>query len=153
MFDCGNRPQAGIFVVVDSHTSHFGTRHPPPPPEALLWLAGLLYLALAVDPYADTHLNLCVAGWLGIEHCPGCGLGRSIALLFRGEIASSLQAHPLGWFAVVVLTTRIVTLLRKRPAQSAAPVDHNPVPGGTRCRTLWNSFRISTIGKWRTYRA
>ena len=90
--------------------------------ETLLWTAGLLYLALWVDPFAGGHFNLCLVSLLGFEHCPGCGLGRSIAFLFRGELALSLTAHPLGFFAVAVLIGRIVSLMKMRWRLAVTPV-------------------------------
>jgi hypothetical protein len=79
--------------------------------EALIWLAALILLAFH-DPTAS-HYSLCPLNNLGFEFCPGCGLGHSISYLFRGEIIQSLEAHPLGIFAVVLLSYRIVSLFRK----------------------------------------
>ena len=73
-------------------------------------MAGLAVMAW-MDP-ATTGESWCVFAQLGIEWCPGCGLGHAIAHLARGEWAASLQAHPLGGAVVVLLIGRIATLLR-----------------------------------------
>jgi len=79
-------------------------------PELIIWTTALLYLVL-IDPFASDHLDLCVFHNVGIEFCPGCGLGRSISMLFKGEFIESFKTHPLGLIAVFVLSYRILTLL------------------------------------------
>lgn len=81
------------------------------PVEALVWTAALVALA-CTDPHAEGLLDLCVAKWLGLPGCPGCGLGHSIAFLVRGAWLLSWQAHPLGGFAVIVLVHRILVDFR-----------------------------------------
>lgn len=94
-----------------------------------MWTAGLAALALT-DPTAQGLLNLCgwqrlgVLGLLGVERCPGCGLGHAVAFLLDGQLAPALRAHPLGPFALAVLAGRIAALvreaLRTAPAHPAA---------------------------------
>ena len=81
------------------------------PAEALIWLAGLVCLAL-LDPHAAQHYTICPLASAGFDFCPGCGLGRSITLLFHGMPAESFKAHPLGLFAVAVLIQRIYSLTK-----------------------------------------
>jgi hypothetical protein len=80
------------------------------PLEAVVWLIGLLSLAM-MDPGVD-HISMCPLKSLGIEYCPGCGLGRSVSFLLRGQFAESFAAHPLGIFAVIILTYRIFHLTK-----------------------------------------
>lgn len=80
------------------------------PVEAAIWVAGLAAMAW-MDP-TTTGASWCVFAQLGIEWCPGCGLGHAIAHLARGEWAASLQAHPLGIAVVILLMGRVGTLLR-----------------------------------------
>jgi hypothetical protein len=80
------------------------------PLEALLWLAGLIYLA-AIDPTVVSKFSFCLFHNLGIEWCPGCGLGRSISYLLHGCLAESLKIHILGVAATVVIVLRISKLL------------------------------------------
>lgn len=79
------------------------------PWEGFVWLGGLTALALLSG---EAHFSLCPLKNAGLGFCPGCGLGRSISLLFRGEFQASLQAHPLGIFAVIILSFRIVNLTK-----------------------------------------
>lgn len=83
--------------------------------EGAVWLGGLALLAAhgAAEPAGR---SLCVLRNLGVDACPGCGLGRSIALLFAGRAADSFAAHPLGAAALVILVARIAHLIyRSRP--------------------------------------
>lgn len=92
------------------------------PPEAAVWAAGLGLLAF-VDPHASGASTLCpfhhVGAWIGaalgsgpLAFCPGCGLGRSIAALWNGDLALSWSLHPLGVPAVAVLAHRLTVLFR-----------------------------------------
>jgi len=78
--------------------------------EAIIWISALVALALG-DP-ANHHYTLCPFNNLGLDFCPGCGLGRSVSFLFRGNFADSFKCHPLGIFAVVILVHRSVTVFR-----------------------------------------
>jgi len=79
------------------------------PWEAVTWTLALI--TLAVYSPSENHITLCPLANLGFDFCPGCGLGRSIAFLFHGDIRHSFEAHPLGIFAVIVLSFRIVKLV------------------------------------------
>jgi hypothetical protein len=80
------------------------------PFEAIIWFGGLVILAF-LNPIGS-HFTLCPLHNLGFDFCPGCGLGKSISFLFRGQVAQSFKAHPLGIFAVIVLSLRILNLLK-----------------------------------------
>ncbi len=82
------------------------------PYEALCWLTGLSLLAF-LDSGDISHFTLCPLKNLGLDFCPGCGLGKSISLLFHGEFNRSLAAHPVGIFAVIILSLRIFTLTKQ----------------------------------------
>jgi hypothetical protein len=79
--------------------------------EAAIWTGGFLFLAFINNP-VEVHFTLCPVSNLGLEFCPGCGLGNSITYLFRGEIINSFYSHPLGLFAMIVLLTRIIHLIK-----------------------------------------
>lgn len=81
------------------------------PLEAVVWIGGLLALAV-MDPRGDHLFSLCPLDALGLSVCPGCGLGHAVAFLARGEWAASLRAHPLGGPAVLLLSARVVRLVR-----------------------------------------
>jgi hypothetical protein len=77
--------------------------------EALIWIAAIAVMA-TIDP-AGPHHSLCPFHNLGLTICPGCGLGRSVALLFRGEFIESFRMHPMGGIAVLLLAYRSITIL------------------------------------------
>jgi len=77
--------------------------------ELITWIAILIILFLPMP--AETHFTLCPLQNAGFEHCPGCGLGRSANMALRGDIINSLQMHPLGIFAIIVIVFRIFALI------------------------------------------
>jgi hypothetical protein len=79
--------------------------------EAYIWLLALISFALAT-PVEEPHFTLCLFSFLGIDFCPGCGLGRAIIYLFHGDVMASWQSHPLAIFAVVILLLRTYRLLK-----------------------------------------
>jgi hypothetical protein len=81
------------------------------PFEALCWLTGLLTL-VCMDA-GSSHFSLCPIKNAGWDFCPGCGLGKSISLLFHGHISESFSAHPLGIFALIILSFRIINLTKR----------------------------------------
>lgn len=81
--------------------------------EAFIWLMALLYLTF-INPYEPKHLNLCLFSLAGIENCPGCGLGKSISLLFHGDFIASFQSHPLGIPAIILIIRRIFQLVKNK---------------------------------------
>lgn len=83
------------------------------PLETFMWIGALVYLFF-IDPYKTQHYSLCLFNNLGIDFCPGCGIGRSIAMLYHGDILHSLQMHPLGLFALIIISFRIYKLLKNR---------------------------------------
>ena len=73
------------------------------------WLAFLFGLILmgTLDPTVQ-GTSLCLLDFIGIDFCPGDGLGHSIAWLFRGEWSNSIKANLFGPLAVVILSLRIL---------------------------------------------
>jgi hypothetical protein len=65
-----------------------------------------------MDPGGAHLLSLCPLDALGFSFCPGCGLGHAVAYLARGDVMASVQAHPLGIPAVLILGTHVGRLLR-----------------------------------------
>lgn len=78
--------------------------------ELTAWVSAILLLAL-MDPATNTHYSFCFFKFLGINFCPGCGLGHSISYLFHGDFEQSFNSHPLGFFAVTVILYRIYQLI------------------------------------------
>jgi len=81
------------------------------PLELIFWI-GSLAAVLLLDPQGGSHLSLCPLSQLGIEWCPGCGLGRSMSLLARGQFQASWTMHPLALLAYVVIISRIWQLIK-----------------------------------------
>ena len=79
--------------------------------EALIWIAAIIFLAL-IEPAESTHFTICPFSAIGIDFCPGCGLGRSVSYILHGEITTSLMVHPLGIFTLIILTTRVISLIK-----------------------------------------
>ena len=65
-----------------------------------------------LEPHSEHHLSLCPLSQLGFDWCPGCGLGRSMNLLARGEFQASRSMHPLAILAYVVILHRIGILVK-----------------------------------------
>ena len=75
-----------------------------------IWIAGLVLLAVMDPTSTDAHYSFCLFKFIGIQFCPGCGLGHSISYLFHGNIKASFAAHPLGLFALATIVFRIYRL-------------------------------------------
>jgi len=79
--------------------------------EALIWIVGLAGVGLA-DPTAPSVIDLCVFKAIGLPGCPGCGLGHAIGYLFRAEWHLAIQSHWFSPVVLLVLVSRIGSLLR-----------------------------------------
>lgn len=77
--------------------------------ELIAWVAGLIFLAV-ISPAVVAPFDLCLFKKLGLPFCPGCGIGRSVSFLLHGDLIRSLQVHPLGPAAFLILSARIITL-------------------------------------------
>ncbi|MCK9282485.1 MAG: DUF2752 domain-containing protein [Melioribacteraceae bacterium] len=84
--------------------------------EGVFWLVGFIYL-FSINPYQEQHLTLCLYKLMGIDFCPGCGLGRSISFCSRLDFVSSFKTHPLGIAALIIISFRIGKLFLKTKMQ------------------------------------
>lgn len=73
--------------------------------EWVVLATGLILMAF-LDPFSQAE-SFCPVHRFGFDFCPGCGLGKSIAFIFRGEFVTSIQAHPAGLPAVLIIFSRI----------------------------------------------
>ncbi|GJQ61294.1 MAG: hypothetical protein SCALA702_03470 [Melioribacteraceae bacterium] len=80
--------------------------------EAIFWLVGLIYL-YSIDPYACEHFSFCLFNMMGIDFCPGCGVGNAISLFMHGEFLMSFEHHPLGIPAFLIILYRILSIAYK----------------------------------------
>jgi hypothetical protein len=81
------------------------------PLELVFWTTALVLLASS-DPHVY-HFTLCPLASLGITWCPGCGLGRSIASLFHGDVSASFARHWFGIPALLLIAHRIYQLSKQ----------------------------------------
>lgn len=79
--------------------------------EAFVWISAFVYFA-ASPVHSGNHFTICPLSLAGFEHCPGCGLGRSLILLLHGQVAESISMHPLGIFALGFLFVRIFQVFK-----------------------------------------
>nr|MBK9652733.1 DUF2752 domain-containing protein [Bacteroidota bacterium] len=77
--------------------------------ELICWSGALVLLA--VCPIND-HIIICPFRLLSIVDCPGCGISRSMSSILHGNFVQSWHYHPLGLFALIVLLSRILVLVR-----------------------------------------
>lgn len=79
--------------------------------EWMVLLSGLLFVVF-LDPFSQS-ISFCPIDRLGFDFCPGCGLGKSVALAARGHLSASLQSHPMGLIAVFIIITRIGSIFHR----------------------------------------
>jgi hypothetical protein len=74
-------------------------------PLELLFFSAALTGLYFLNP-STAHVSFCPLAAMGLDFCPGCGLGRSIHYLMHGHLKTSLEMHPLGFFAFGVIILR-----------------------------------------------
>jgi hypothetical protein len=78
--------------------------------ELIFWAGGLSYLYFI--NVGEIHFQFCPLSLLGIQFCPGCGIGKSISYLLNFNLIKSFNAHPFGVAALIIITNRILTLIK-----------------------------------------
>lgn len=81
--------------------------------ELLAWVCALAF-PFFINPWSTDHFTICFFKWIGLDWCPGCGLGKSIAFIYRGEWLLSLKTHWFGIATVIILLLRIFSLAKTR---------------------------------------
>lgn len=79
------------------------------PLELIFWCIALTWLAV-IDPSAE-HYSFCFYRYIGIDFCPGCGIGHSISLILHGNFQAAFESHFAGFIAVPVILWRIYRLI------------------------------------------
>ncbi len=69
-----------------------------------IWLLSLAALYLTKPGIASA----CIFKFIGIQSCPGCGIGSAIHHFLHFDILASLHAHPLGIPAALAIIYQIV---------------------------------------------
>jgi len=77
--------------------------------ELLFWFAAIVLLFFLNS--GDSQTSLCMFRWIGIEHCPGCGLGHSIHHALHARFAESFGEHLMGLPALIIIFHRITQLI------------------------------------------
>lgn len=77
--------------------------------ELFCWLVFLIIIA-TMDLEGE-HFSFCILSILGLDFCPGCGIGHSIGYIFNGRFVQSFQCHPLGIPALAAIIYRIYKLI------------------------------------------
>jgi hypothetical protein len=80
-----------------------------------LLLAGLL--AAALMPTLP-HVPLCFYHAVTGSDCPGCGTTRAVFAILHGRFAAAADFNLLGYFVMLIVLRRIVTLARPETATS-----------------------------------
>lgn len=80
------------------------------PIELMVWTGALLFLA-CTNTSGISHFSLCPLDIMGLDWCPGCGLGRSIRYMLQGDPIRSFVQHWFGIPALIILIYRILQLL------------------------------------------
>lgn len=93
------------------HMNTIGSTIRKIPWELVFWIGAIIGIFL-IDPYGPHHFSLCPLDNLGVTWCPGCGLGRSMSLLSKGDFKASWSMHPLAMFAFATISYRIIQLIR-----------------------------------------
>ncbi len=84
--------------------------------EWIVFSTGLILLGIMSPENAGS--SFCFFEFIGIDFCPGEGLGHSIAYSFRGDLSSAMEAHIAGPAAIIILSSRIVYVWRNLYNQS-----------------------------------
>jgi len=77
-----------------------------------LVLSAAIILMILINPYS-AGFSFCFIDIAGFGFCPGEGLGRSVALFFRGELVASFAMHPAGIPGVFIMIYRITQILNR----------------------------------------
>jgi hypothetical protein len=99
--------------------------------EALLW-TGALLAVYVLDPSGPGRVDLCLFHRVGLDFCPGCGLGGSIHHLLHGDFAGSWKLHPLGAPALLIIGARAASLWRRSFAVALREIR---AQGESKCQT------------------
>ena len=76
--------------------------------EAVIWSSALVALFF-MDP--GSGISLCPFKALGINWCPGCGIGHSIHYTLHFRFGAAWREHPLGIAATAVLIWQTIKSL------------------------------------------
>ncbi|MBC7887486.1 MAG: DUF2752 domain-containing protein [Ferruginibacter sp.] len=76
--------------------------------ELIFWITGICLLFFMNA--APAQPSLCFFRFIGLDSCPGCGIGHSIHHALHLRFAQSVQEHIAGIPAVLIILFRIKQL-------------------------------------------
>lgn len=79
------------------------------PLESLFWIVALIVLFI-ID-FKPGMTSLCFFKFIGIETCPGCGIGHSIHSALHLKFIQSFNEHPFGIPAIIIMMNRVWQLI------------------------------------------
>jgi hypothetical protein len=77
--------------------------------ELVCWITALVVLFFLPE---GTGQSLCLFKAIGFTACPGCGIGHSMHDALRLRLGSSINHHPLGIIAILIIFNRITLLFK-----------------------------------------
>ena len=86
-------------IILKKASKHF---------EVTAWITGIILLFLL---NTESDRTLCFFRFIGLTHCPGCGIGHAIHDALHLQLSTSFAHHPLGIPAVIIIFIRIKQLL------------------------------------------
>ena len=91
--------------------------------ELICWSATLIVLFFM--PVDNNGQSLCIFRFIGLQSCPGCGLGHSIHYALNFQLSQSFHAHFFGLPAVLIILHRIKQLsIFKKPIAYEIQTNH-----------------------------
>jgi hypothetical protein len=97
-------------MTIRSHDHRLSARR-------LHWLAiapAAVFGLMTMASPSDDGLTICPMALLTGVACPGCGMSRAIAWMFRGDLERSVGYHPLGPLVVVISVVAVGWALGRR---------------------------------------
>jgi Protein of unknown function (DUF2752) len=78
--------------------------------ELLIWAGALVWIYFGIN-LSTSQTSICTFHWLGFTSCPGCGIGRSMHAAMHANWQISWQYHWFGIPAIVIIFSRIISLI------------------------------------------
>jgi hypothetical protein len=103
-----------IFQTITTIKKHF---------EQILWIAALLFLYF-MDVSTKAN-SFCLFRLIGLESCPGCGIGHSIHYVMHLQFRQSFYEHILGIPSTIGIFYIILKPLFSHKAQINLSWSHN----------------------------
>ena len=98
-------------MTIRSHDHRLSAR------QHLHWLAiapAAVFGLMTMASPSDDGPTICPMALLTGVACPGCGMSRAIAWMFRGDLERSVGYHPLAPLVVIIGVVAVVWALGRR---------------------------------------